>query len=160
MIEEKLEKELETFFAFDPHWIRHSLKVYQLARQIGRALGADEETVTAAALLHDVGIRISLEKYGDFEPRHQEEEGPPEAQRILERVHFPEEKIPHVLEIVGNHHSPGRLESPEFKAILDADLIVNIQEGNLPREANPPFLTVEGKRLYHDLEKTNPHKSV
>ena len=39
--------------------------------------------------------------------------------------------------------------------VLDADLIVNIEEGNLPREPDPPFLTEQGRRLYRSLQKTN-----
>ncbi len=156
MVEEKLKKELEIFFESDPHWIQHSLQVFRYAQDIGKAIGADEEIVTAASILHDVGIKISLEKYGDYEPAHQEKEGPQAAKKMLERAGFPEEKIPHVLEIIGNHHSPNSLNSLEFKAVLDADLIVNIEEGNLRREPDPPFLTEQGKRLYRNLQRTNP----
>ena len=67
--------------------IQHFIKVYELCRTIGLAEGLDartQEILETAALVHDIGIRPSLERYGDDAGFHQEELGPDEARRMLE----------------------------------------------------------------------------
>ena len=59
--------------------IHHFLKVHGFARLIGRMEGlpADvQETLEAAAVVHDIGIHLAERKYGNCDGPHQEQEGP------------------------------------------------------------------------------------
>ena len=51
----------------DPKRIQHTTKVHAYASLIGKSEGLDEETqfiLESAALVHDIGIRASEQKYG------------------------------------------------------------------------------------------------
>ena len=63
----------------DPMRIHHFLKVHDLAAAIGTLEGLDPETqfiLETAAILHDIGIHVSEEKYGSSNGKYQEQEGP------------------------------------------------------------------------------------
>ena len=79
----------------------------------------------AAALLHDIGIKAAERKHGSSAARYQEIEGPPVARRILYQVGFNAKDIEHVCAIVGSHHSGGKIDTIEFRAVWDADHLVN-----------------------------------
>ena len=49
-----------------------------------------------------------------------------EAREILERVGVDAERLEHVCRIVGSHHSGGEIDTPEFRAVWDADWLVNL----------------------------------
>lgn len=61
--------------AGDPKRIQHLIKVHYFARMIGLAEHVDEATqliLEAAAIVHDIGIRICEQKYGVCDGKHQE----------------------------------------------------------------------------------------
>lgn len=72
MDETKQVKLLETMMEFDrgdPMRIQHFLKVWGFARQIGKMEELDEQTqeiLETAAIVHDIGIKVCLEKYGNW----------------------------------------------------------------------------------------------
>ena len=71
-----------------PRRIQHVIKVYQFAKMIGEQEGLDEETqyiLETAAIVHDIGIRPALEKYGSSAGNLQEQEGPAIARQALSR---------------------------------------------------------------------------
>lgn len=56
--------------------IQHFIKVHDFAAAIAKMEDVDEETLfilETAAILHDIGIHASEEKYGDCNGKHQEE---------------------------------------------------------------------------------------
>ena len=62
-----------------PGRIQHFLKVHSFAKTIAVSEHLDEKTLfitEAAAIVHDIGIRLCLEKYGDGNGKLQEKEGP------------------------------------------------------------------------------------
>ena len=62
-----------------PWRIQHFLKVQSFAKTIAVFEHLDEKTLfitEAAAIVHDIGIRLCLEKYGDGNGKLQEKEGP------------------------------------------------------------------------------------
>ena len=70
----------------DTRRIQHFIKVHDLAAVIGTLEGLDEETqfiLETAAILHDIGIRKSEEKYGYSTGKYQELEGPDEAETLI-----------------------------------------------------------------------------
>ena len=66
---------------------------------------SDMEILIAAALLHDIGIKVSEEKHGYNTWQTQEEYGPQVAEDLLRSIGFPLSKIEIVKNIIGNHHS-------------------------------------------------------
>ncbi|MFC1672287.1 HD domain-containing protein, partial [Planctomycetota bacterium] len=93
-----------------------------------RREGGDPRVVIAAGLLHDIGIHEAERVHGSASAKFQEQEGPPIARRIMEKIGFDEETIEHVCRIVGSHHTGGDIDTPEFRIVWDADLIVNMRK--------------------------------
>jgi len=85
----------------------------------------DQDIVIACALLHDIGIKISEEKFGYNNGKTQEEFGPDVAEELLSSINFPGEKTIKVKEIIGNHHSKSRYDYVELVILKEADKIVN-----------------------------------
>jgi HD superfamily phosphodiesterase len=119
---------LEAFFGADSKRIQHARDVLEFAEDLAKREGANARVAIAAAILHDVGIRIAEEKYGWPAPHLQELEGPPVAMKLLEGSGLSEREIDAVCAIVANHHTTGRIDSPEFRVVYDADWLVNLRE--------------------------------
>lgn len=138
------------YFGADARRIHHALKVAGFARTI-----ADEEGIPdgvrpvllAAALLHDIGIHEAERKHQSTAARFQELEGPPIARSILEKLHAKTELIDEVCDIVGHHHHPREVETPNFQAVYDADLIANIEDN---RKESP----IAAERIESIIEKS------
>jgi putative nucleotidyltransferase with HDIG domain len=127
----KITKLLVDYFENDFRRITHALEVLKYAEKITEDTpNCDNDIVIASALLHDVGIKPSEEKFGYNNGKTQEEYGPPVADTLLRSIGFPNEKIIKVCEIIGNHHSPSRYDFPELKVLKEADKIVNKLECN------------------------------
>lgn len=127
----KITKLLVDYFENDFRRINHALEVLKHAQEImEKTPDCDYEIVIASALLHDVGIKPSEEKFGYNNGKTQEIYGPPVAASLLKNIGFPNEKIIKVCEIIGNHHSPPRYDYAELKILKEADRIVNKLEGN------------------------------
>jgi phosphinothricin acetyltransferase len=125
----RIVKGLVDFFGNDFRRITHALEVLREAERImAERQGWDLEIVTAAALLHDVGIKPSEALLGYNNGKTQEQYGPPVAEELLKGMGFPEEKITKVCQIIGNHHSRSRYDYVELEILKEADRIVNRQE--------------------------------
>ncbi len=155
---DRLIEEVKREFSGDQKRITHALSVFEFARDILKIEGGDPKVVTAAALLHDIGIREAEKKYSSSSPKYQEIEGPPVARRIMEGMGITEETIEHVCDIVGNHHSVGDIDTPEFRIIWDADWLVNIpdevntsDEGKLKGFIEKIFKTNTGREIAKGL---------
>ncbi|MHB0914979.1 MAG: HD domain-containing protein [Thermoleophilia bacterium] len=125
----KITRLLVDYFSGDDRRIEHALRVLHHADNIiaGRD-DCDADIVVAAALLHDVGIKVAEELLGYNDGRTQEEHGPPAAGKLLEEIGFPPGKTAVVKEIIGNHHSRSRFDYPELAVLKEADRIVNRDE--------------------------------
>ncbi len=139
----------------DPRRIQHFVKVASFARTIGVGEGLDTETLLtleAAAIVHDIGIRPSEEKYGDSSGKHQEELGPEPARRMLEEVGFDAERCERVAFLVGHHHTYTNIDGIDYQALVEADFLVNLFENGSSIEAirstdEKIFRTATGKRI-------------
>ena len=117
------------YFDADDRRIDHALRVLHHAeRLMPEHPSCDPEILIAAALLHDIGIKISEEKHGYNNGKTQEEYGPPVAGGLLASIGFPPLKAEIVKNIIGNHHSPSRYDYPELVVLKEADQIVNRDE--------------------------------
>ena len=118
----------------DPKRIQHTTKVHAYASMIGRIEGLDEETLfilESAALVHDIGIRASEQKYGHQNGKLQEQEGPAVAREMLTRLGgYSERQIERICWLVGHHHTYNVCEDLDYQILIEADFLVNLYEDN------------------------------
>lgn len=153
-LEKALINEMKAVFGDDGKRIEHALNVTQYARLLLKEETGDQEVVIPAAILHDIGIHEAERKYGSAAGLHQEKEGPTIARNIMEKLSIDESIIEEVCSIVGNHHSPGKIDTLNFKILYDADWLVNLSDEyncqnkeKLSRIIEKIFLTDTGKKL-------------
>ncbi len=167
LLKDRVAIEMKRYFRQDFKRIGHATKVARYAEQIAREEGAEPAVVLSAAYLHDIGIHEAERKHQSTAARYQEEEGPPIAKEILTRLGASPPLIDEVCDIVGHHHHPRSEETANFKAVYDADLIVNLQENQEEGPSDPvrleaviqtAFLTESGRVLARGVLLT-PAKS-
>ncbi|MCX7805160.1 MAG: HD domain-containing protein [Planctomycetota bacterium] len=124
---ERIIEEVRAEFGDDTRRIAHALAVYDRARDILRSERGNPRIVLAAALLHDIGIKEAERKHGSSASEFHEEEGPPIARRILEKLNVDGPSIVGICRIVGSHHSARYGETPEFKIVWDANMLANLE---------------------------------
>lgn len=137
----RLIAEMKHTFDTDDRRIAHALKVLSYAEQIMESEnGYDALVVAAAAVLHDIGIPEAERLHGSASPVLQMRVGPPIARRIMQSLGIDTGIVEQVAEIIANHHIPDAIDSMNFFILIDADCIVNIQEGDIvPREFSDAF---------------------
>ena len=124
--------------AGNAHQIQHSLKVHAFAKLIAGREGLDERTLEileAAAVVHDVGIKPAMEKYGSSEGKLQELEGPAPACALLEATGLDAELIDRVCYLVAHHHTIEPVDGMDYRILLEADLLVNLFEEHAGADA-------------------------
>jgi len=155
---ERIATLFEAMVAYDSpstHRIAHFTKVHDYARQIGLLEGVDEVTqltLEAAAIVHDIGIKVCLETYGSTAGHLQESEGPPLAEAMLTSIGFDKRTIERVSFLVGHHHTYGSIEGIDYQILVESDFLVNLEEKAAPKETirgtyDQIFKTVTGKRI-------------
>jgi HD superfamily phosphodiesterase len=157
-MKEILIQKMKDVFGSDLKRINHALAVLNFAEKIHYTEGGDEEVITAAAILHDIGIQKAEQKYGSAAGKYQEIEGPPIAEPILINSGFPADKIDHVCKIIANHHTAKNIDTLEFRILWDADWLVNIPDecGKMSKDKLKNFIekvfkTDTGKQLAKEL---------
>jgi HD superfamily phosphohydrolase YqeK len=156
LLKDRVAIEMKRYFKNDFKRIGHASRVARYAERIGKEERGNLAVILTAAYLHDIGIKESERKYQSTAARYQEEEGPPVAREILERLGAKPEFVDEVCDIIGHHHHPRPEETVNFKCLYDADLITNLEEnhkeepmapGRLARIVEKSFLTESGKKL-------------
>ncbi len=154
---------MEKYFGSDRRRIDHALRVTDFARRLLLHEPGDRELVLATALLHDIGIPEAERKHGSAAGHLQEIEGPPVAREILHRLGYDEPFIAEVCTIIASHHSPGEVDSANFRVIWDADWLVNLgdecelgDEAKTGRLIERIFLTDAGRRIAREIYLTGP----
>ncbi|OGV39052.1 MAG: hypothetical protein A2X48_18000 [Lentisphaerae bacterium GWF2_49_21] len=127
-IRNSISDSMKAYFGTDLRRINHALKVLEYSEEILKKEKADRDIVIAAAILHDIGIPNAEKKYNSASGKYQEIEGPPVARRIMDQLEIQSKVSDHVCRIIANHHSGKNIDTPEFRIIWDADLLVNIPE--------------------------------
>jgi HD superfamily phosphodiesterase/predicted RNA-binding Zn-ribbon protein involved in translation (DUF1610 family) len=150
----QLIKELEDYFGEDVKRINHAKRVMHFAEELLKLENSDWHIVIPASILHDVGIKVSEQKYGSSAGHYQEKEGPAVARKILLKMGVKNKDIDEICEIIRYHHSPGRINTKNFKVLYDADLLVNLKDeadvkakAKLEKIINKAFLTDTGRAL-------------
>jgi hypothetical protein len=103
-----------------------------------------------------VGIKAAEERFGSCTFRQQEELGPPIAAELLGTLGAGSEVIDRVCFLIGHHHQSHFCDDRDFRALIEADFLVNYEEGSLPLSDLPAtiencFTTASGKRLAKTL---------
>ncbi|MDR3135702.1 MAG: HD domain-containing protein [Deltaproteobacteria bacterium] len=138
-----------------PHRVGHFLKVYGYAKAIGETEGLPEGTQFAletAAIVHDIGIKPSLEKYGNSLGKNQEREGGAVARQLLVSLGLAPAVIDRVVYLVERHHTYVGVDGLDYQILLEADFLVNMLEEGMTKEAiqaayDNVFETDTGKRI-------------
>jgi dGTP triphosphohydrolase len=121
-----------------PELIQHFIKVHQFARLIGNMenISSDGmEILEAAAIVHDIGIKVCMEKYGKCDGKLQEKEGPVYAEELLDEFNFGSSVIERVSYLVAHHHTYSNIDSIDYQILVEADFLVNLYEKKSNEEA-------------------------
>lgn len=141
------------YYNKDIRRINHFMKVYSFSKAIGESEGLDSRTqdiLEATAILHDIGIKISEEKYNSSAGKYQEIEGPAIAEKFLDDLGYDRDFIERVCYIIAHHHTYNNITGIDYQILVEADFIVNLYEDNCSEDAvlsayNNIFKTKTGK---------------
>ncbi len=154
MDKEKLISAMKNHFGDDEKRIKHALRVLANAERILEKENGNPNVVIPSAILHDIGIHEAEKKYNSNAGKYQEIEGPPIARRILNELGVEAKIIDEVCEIIAHHHSPGKVNTVNFKILYDADWLVNLpdeydvsDQKKIERAVERLFLTETGKSI-------------
>lgn len=153
--------EMIKYYAGDKKRIEHFIKVHGYARIIGKSEGLSEreqEILEATAYLHDIGIKISEEKYNSSSGYYQQIEGPPLAEKMLADIGFDEEFINRVCYLISRHHKYNNIDGIDCQILIEADFLVNAVEEKINTETvrdirEKIFKTKAGKEILDSLTK-------
>ncbi len=154
----KLEQLIDEMILFEkgsPKHVQHFLKVYEFAHIIAFREKVSKEVcdlVEVASIVHDIGINISMEKYGSSKGSYQELEGPPLAREMLKKLGYDSDFVERVAYLVGHHHTYTNIDGLDYQILVEADFLVNMYEENYQKNQvesvyNKIFKTSTGKHL-------------
>jgi len=159
-----VEQAMIAYFAGDVRRINHFLKVYGFAKGIGELEALDastQRTLEIAALTHDIGIKVSEQKYHSASGEYQQLEGPGEAERLLAQFPIDAETIHRVCWLIAHHHTYTEIRGSDYQILVEADFLVNMDEDKLSKTAilqieQTIFRTRAGTAFLHNLYLADP----
>ena len=122
------------YYEKDARRIQHFLKVYAFAKAIGEQEQLSEnlqEILEVAAVVHDIGIKVSEQKYQSSAGNYQQLEGPPVARKMLEELGYATEFIDRVCYLIAHHHTYKNMDGMDYQILVEADFLVNISEDQM-----------------------------
>jgi len=134
---EKLIFKMMELYSGDLSQIQHFLKVHAFARLIGLSEVLDDHSqhvLETAAVVHDVGIKAAMAKYGSAGGRYQELEGPPVAEKMLDELNCQRDIIERVCYLVAHHHTYTNIDGLDYQILVEADFLVNLAENGIGAE--------------------------
>jgi len=134
----KLLHKMIDYYAGDAKRVQHFLKVYDFARLIGKSENLPEDVqflLEITAIVHDIGIKVSEEKYQSSAGTYQEKEGPAIAKPMLVSVGYTEAVIERVCYLIGHHHTYKDIDGLDYQILVEADFFVNIYEDGISQQA-------------------------
>lgn len=154
-------KKMISFYSGNLHDICHFLKVYAYAKTIGELESLDSDTLLTleiSAIVHDIACPLCRERHGRALGECQELEGPDLAAEFLKEFSLPSKIFDRVCYIVGRHHTYTDVDGLDYQILLEADFLVNADEGKASKVAitnmlENVFKTASGKDLLKTIYK-------
>ena len=118
---EKQAKSKDNFYGYSAY-THHIVIVADLAKKLAKIRKADQEIAEIAAWLHDIA---SLQHKDFYKDHHTI--GAKEAQKILKKINYPEEKIKIVCDAIYAHRGSKNIlrKTVEAKCLADADAMAH-----------------------------------
>ena len=120
------------------HDINHFMKVYAFAETIAACeqLSPRVREITGiAAIIHDIACPLCREKYGDTNGKHQELESPPLVEAFFADLPVSRADVDRISWLAAHHHTDTNVDGPDHRILLEADFLVNADEGACARPA-------------------------
>lgn len=154
---EKAISEMKKVFNDASYGVEHTMKVLSYADEImtGESLNeAQKELIRITTILHDIGALEAQKKYGSMEGPYQEKEGEILAKEILTHLGYDSQKTDRISFIVGNHHTPSKIDGIDFQIVWEADLLHNLEYMDVKNDKeklidliNANFKTATGRSI-------------
>jgi hypothetical protein len=84
--------------------------------------------VEVAAITHNIGVRLSEEKYGSAAGEYLEIEGPPEAEKLLRKIGYEEEFIDKICFLISHRNTYKNYDNAPYQILTEANFLVNLAE--------------------------------
>lgn len=149
--------EMKKIFSEVPYGVEHTLRVLKYAEDImdGENLNSNRrELISIVVILHDIGAIEAQKKYGSMDAAYQEKEGPVIARKILNEMNYPPKAIDRICYIIGNHHTPSKIDGIDFQIQWEADMLDNLKHTNFGNGQdkmldyiNKNFKTATGRKI-------------
>ncbi len=160
MDQNRVIQQMKEIFKEIPFGIEHTLKVLKNAEDIIAGENVSDkamELILIVAMLHDIGAVEAQRKYGSIEGVYQEKEGPAVARKILEKEDLDSKDLERICYIIGNHHTPSKIDGLDFQIQWEADLLENLTVMNKEKEQEKirkcieeNFKTATGKKIAYE----------
>jgi HD superfamily phosphodiesterase len=155
-------EKMKKLFSQETRYVDHSLKVLSCAERIYDMEGANQafvkDVITLGSIFHDTGIPAALKKHGSPEFAFQEKEGEVTARSALAELQVRPDIRERVCYIIAHHHSFDCIDGLDFQILWEADMVVNLEEGNCALNGEPKntfiernFKTNAGKKLAAEI---------
>ena len=137
LLKDRVAIEMKRYFKTDFKRIGHATRVARYAERIAKKETGNMAVILCAAYLHDIGIHEAERKHQSTAPSHQEQEGPPIARAILEKLGAKDALTDEVCDIIAHHHHPQPDDNTNFKVLYDSDMITNMEERHKENPMQP-----------------------
>ena len=163
---EKIIEKMIDYYQGNKRDVAHFLKVYAYARAIGLMEGlsaADQDTLEIAAVVHDIACPFCREKYGSAAGNLQERESEALLRPFLSEFSLETAVFERVVQLVCRHHTYTGIDGPDCQILLEADYLVNADEGEQSPQAiahfrDQVFQTRSGTRLLNSIYMRSQEK--
>ncbi len=147
------------YYEGNRHDIAHFLKVYAYAKTLGELEGLDgetQQTLELAAIIHDIACPLCRRKHGSATGKQQEAESAALTEPFLRGLGVPSTQAARITLLVSHHHTWGGVDGLDHQLLMEADFLVNADEGGMTGEAiqaalDKTFRSASGKRLLRSI---------
>ena len=141
------EKMIE-YYAGDSRRVHHFLKVHSFAKLIAEMEGMEPDEMQV--------LKNAELKYGYNNGKLQEQEGPPEARRLLREAGAEDAAVERACYLVAHHHTYRNIDGLDYQILVEADFLVNMYEDKADADTirtayDNIFATESGKMLCRQL---------
>ena len=107
-------------------------------------------------MVHDIACPLCRQKYGNANGKYQELESPPLVEGFFADMPVERDMAERISWLVAHHHTYTRVDGLDYQILLEADFLVNADEGGLVRAAienmrQSVFRTGAGIRLLDSI---------